>query len=99
MKLLNKILILTFLFSTFSFSIQAGISPSDSIGIRTINQKSYIVHKVEKGETLYALSRKYKIDVQSIMNANPGSKNGINIGQELIIPTEINVPENGPSMQ
>jgi LysM repeat protein len=101
MKLLNKILILTFMLVTFSSSIHARISPSDSIGVRTINQKSYIVHKVEKGETLYALSRKYNVQVQSIMDANPGSNNGINVGQELIIPTEVVVQENvlSPTIQ
>lgn len=99
MKLLNKILILILLSTSFSFSIHARISPSDSVGIRTIDQKSYIVHKVEKGETIYALSRRYKVDVQSIFNANPGSMNGINVGQELVIPTNLIASENTPTVQ
>jgi len=61
-------------------------SPQDSVGIRTINSSNYIIHKVDKGETLYALSRRYNIGVQQIIDANPGSKKGLNIGQELKIP-------------
>jgi len=88
MILLKKTLILTFLFIVLSLTVQARFSPTDSIGVRTIDQKRYIIHKVNKGETLYALSRKYNIDVQSIINSNPRAKNGINIGQEIIIPTQ-----------
>ncbi|MFN2127897.1 MAG: LysM peptidoglycan-binding domain-containing protein, partial [Anaerolineales bacterium] len=87
MILSKKTLIFTLILTAFSLTIQARMFLADSVGTRTINQKLYIVHKVEKGETLYALSRKYKVDVQSLIDANPGSQNGINIGQELIVPT------------
>ena len=60
----------------------------DSIGIRTVNQSAFIVHKVEKGETLYALARRYQVEVQSIFDANPKAINGINVGQEILIPTK-----------
>jgi LysM repeat protein len=99
MKFINRILILIFLFTSFSFSAQAKISPIDSIGIRTIDQQSFIVHKVEKGETIYALSRKYNVSVQSIFSANPGSMNGITIGQELLIPTQALVQQPAPKIQ
>ena len=99
MILIKKILILTLMFTAISLAVQARISPSDSIGIRTIDQKNYIVHKVEKGETLYALSRKYNVDVQSIIDFNPRSKNGINIGQEIIIPTLVKIRADAPQNQ
>lgn len=60
--------------------------PQDSVGIRVINNSNYIIHKVDKGETLYALSRRYDVGVQQIIDANPGSKKGLNTGQELKIP-------------
>lgn len=83
-----KTLLITSIFSLLFLSAHALISPLDSVGIRTINQRNYIVHKVEKGETLYALSRRYQVEVQSIMDANSGSDKGINVGQELLIPTK-----------
>ena len=55
-------------------------------------------HKVKKGDTIYAISRKYKIDKEKIFKANPNFKvftdeNGdrnikIKPDQELIIPYE-----------
>lgn len=45
------------------------------------------VHVVEQGETLYGLAKKYGVTVDALINSNPGSENGIKIGQKLIIPT------------
>jgi LysM repeat protein len=94
-----KISILIFVLSTLSITLQARILPKDSVGIRTINQKRYIVHKVEKGETLYALARKYNVDVQTIINSNPRANNGINIGQEILIPTPLQNTSSTPPSQ
>lgn len=80
-------------------TVQAGISPADSTGIRTINQSAFVVHKVEKGETISALARRYKVEVQSIFDANPRAINGINIGQEILIPTKLAGSGNGSGNQ
>ena len=45
------------------------------------------VHVVEQGETLYGLAKKYGVTVDALINSNPGSENGIKIGQKLVIPT------------
>lgn len=52
---------------------------------RKVDGKTYIVHKVVSGETLYKLSKKYNVSVQEIKDAN-GGKEQINIGQEVLIP-------------
>jgi LysM repeat protein len=84
----KQALALSLLMIIISLSVLAGTAPMDSVGIRTVNQSAFIVHKVEKGETLYALARRYKVDVKSIFDANPKAINGINIGQEILIPTK-----------
>ena len=38
------------------------------------DNQSYIYHTITAGETLYAIARQYKSDVESIMRANPGIK-------------------------
>ena len=44
-------------------------------------------HKVEKGDTLYSISRKYQITVSELRTANNLSENDvIKVGQKLIIP-------------
>ncbi|MDN5212182.1 LysM peptidoglycan-binding domain-containing protein [Fulvivirgaceae bacterium BMA12] len=58
----------------------------DSIGIETKDGKTYIVHRVGPGETLYSLSRRYNSSVAGILKSNPGSDAGIKIQQILKIP-------------
>lgn len=40
-------------------------------------------HKVEQGETLYGLAKKYGVTVEELISANPGSDKGIKVGQVL----------------
>ncbi len=90
----KQALILSLLMIIIPFTVISRTIPMDSVGIRTVNQSAFIVHKVEKGETLYALARRYNVEVQSIFDANPNAINGINIGQEILIPTKGNVKAN-----
>ena len=47
---------------------------------------SKTIHVVEQGETLYGLAKRYGVTVEELIAANPGSDNGIKIGQKLNIP-------------
>lgn len=55
--------------------------------IESKNGKSYFVHTVMKGQTVYSISKAYNVTPDEIYFENPGSKQGINIGQKLYIPT------------
>ncbi|HMB63412.1 MAG TPA: glucosaminidase domain-containing protein [Eudoraea sp.] len=48
----------------------------------------YTVHVVQKGDTLYSLSRKYFVSVNEIMKLNSMDNSRLSIGQELKIKTE-----------
>ncbi len=49
-----------------------------------------IVHEVVSGETLFGLSRKYKISIDLLSEMNPKLRDGLKIGQKLTIkPQEI----------
>ncbi len=61
----------------------------DSIGIKEVNGQFFIQHKVEKGEGLYAISRRYNVGVDAINKANPEAKDGLKLGQILLIPTSL----------
>ncbi len=52
----------------------------------TINNQNYIVHIVEKGETLYSISKKNKVSIDELNKINPDLNNGIQIGQKINIP-------------
>lgn len=60
------------------------------------NSDQQITHMVGAKETLYGLSKQYNVSVEALQNANPILANGLQIGQELVIPqntskTEITV--------
>lgn len=50
------------------------------------NNQSYKIHEVEKRETLYSISKLYNIEINVLVEANPGSENGVKKGQEILIP-------------
>ncbi len=68
------------------FSYVPPTVPADSIGIETINGKVVVVHKVDAGETLYALSRRYGTTVDEILKFNPAADGGLEIGQIVKVP-------------
>lgn len=48
-----------------------------------------IYHLIEKGDTLYGLSRRYKVSVEAIMRANPGVNiYNLHINDEICIPVD-----------
>lgn len=51
------------------------------------NGKSYYVHTVQKGQTVYSIAKAYDVSPDEIYFENPGSKQGIRINQTLLIPT------------
>ena len=62
------------------------------------NQKIFIpkkrIHIVKEGETLYAISRRYKTDLFSIAKFNKlKNVNQINANQKLIIPDQFKTPK------
>ena len=54
---------------------------------KAVTQSAANVHVVEQGETLYGLAKRYGVTVDDFIALNPGSENGLKIGQKLIIPT------------
>ena len=44
------------------------------------------VHQVQKGDTLYSISKKYQVDLQHLVQENNIENNTIFLGQNLIIP-------------
>lgn len=72
------------------FLIITGLSffnpPQDSIGIETINGKTFVIHKVGEKETLYGISRRYGVTVTQILEFNKTADAGLEIGQILKVP-------------
>ena len=69
------------------------IGQTKSTDIKTINGKRYYIHKVEKGQSLYAIAKIYGLDVNSILAENDDAIDGLKNGQELKIPFESLLPK------
>ncbi|MFP9099322.1 LysM peptidoglycan-binding domain-containing protein [Flavobacterium sp. RHBU_24] len=65
--------ILVFVFALFLF-------PS------AVSAQGHHSHKVEKGETVVSISKKYQITPYDIYRLNPDARNGIQLGSTLLIP-------------
>ncbi len=48
--------------------------------------ESTFEHTIVRGESLYSISKTYKVSIQSIIDLNPGSERGIKAGATLKIP-------------
>ena len=60
-----------------------GIQEGEILAIPITDDQEYKTHVVEQGDTVYSLSKKYEITVETIYLLNPEAVNGINVGQIL----------------
>ncbi len=78
-----KYFLILVLFITLS-DVFAGVQ--DSIGIEKKDSKVFVLHKADPKETLYSISRKYKVTVDEITKNNPELSAGLKVGQIIRIP-------------
>jgi len=61
-------------------------SQTKSSNIQTINGKKYYLHKLDKGQSLYSITKLYNIKLDDLYAENPELKQGTKAGQEIKIP-------------
>jgi LysM repeat protein len=79
-------LLIFFSFSLVGSAKAEGLAPMDSIGVETVNGKTFVIHKVDEKETLFAISRRYKVSVDAILEFNQEAEKGLEIGQIIKVP-------------
>jgi LysM repeat protein len=82
----NIFLGVLFIFFLQPLLAQVVIIPKSEI-IESHDGKSYYVHTVHKGQTIYSIAKVYEVTPDEIYFENPNSKDGINLNQILLIPT------------
>jgi LysM repeat protein len=93
----KKLLVFAFTFG-ISVSVQAFISTSpDSLRSEVAGGQSFVIHKVDAGQTLYAVMRKYKTTIQALRNANPDMKDNLTTGQVIRVPYQKKTTTKVPS--
>jgi len=59
-----------------------------TLGCGSITAQQYRTHKVEKGETVYSISKKYDVTEETIYRLNPDAHNGVSTSSILVLPFE-----------
>jgi LysM repeat protein/ABC-type branched-subunit amino acid transport system substrate-binding protein len=80
--------------------IKEGLKPGQELKIPVVNttkeaektpvstKENFTIHKVEQGQTLYAISKLYDVKVEDITALNPEAEQGLKPGMELKIPAK-----------
>ena len=79
-QLFSLILTGFFLITTF------GIAQDPNLPLKKIHGKEYYIYSVEASEGLNAIGRKFEVSPEDITKANPEVKDGLNVGQKILIP-------------
>jgi len=88
---MNKKLIIWSIGLLVALGLQANALsiPVDSIGLEKKDGKVFILHRVDDGQTLYGIARRYNSSVEAIQSANPALGNAVKFNQIIRIPTII----------
>ncbi len=88
MKYIIKSVFIVLVFVLSTTAIYSQTSNVKSSRIETISGKSFYIHTVEKGQTLYGISKIYSISVDEILEYNPDASSGLKKGMDLKIPSK-----------
>lgn len=81
-----NIILLILSFSGTGFTRTDAKTFGDSLRLEMVSEKKFIIHQVDKGETLFSISRRYTVAIAAIIENNPGSDSGIEAGRLLRVP-------------
>ncbi|MBS1652811.1 MAG: LysM peptidoglycan-binding domain-containing protein [Bacteroidetes bacterium] len=71
-------------FLVFNALIYRSQTKSDII--KVIDGNKYYIHKIDKGQSLYSISKTYSVSLDEIYQLNPETKQGVKAGYEIKIP-------------
>lgn len=91
MKIRSLIIALTF--ALFA-SVVPAMAQKDTVKVKG---KKFIIHHVEKGETLYSLSRHYGVTIDELNETNRCLSHGLKSGQRLKVPIKVAEAEQKPT--
>lgn len=88
-----------FFASIFIFTASLIIAQPENAKTAVRDGKTFYVHEVVQGNTLYGLQTLYKVSADLILQNNPGLSGGLKVGQLIYIPktAEINAQTNVPT--
>ncbi|MEO8087733.1 MAG: LysM peptidoglycan-binding domain-containing protein [Bacteroidota bacterium] len=86
-KLNQFFLLLLFSFCVISTDAQrAELNKKDTAQVQWIKGVKYYVYKVEKGETIYSITKRFAVSEEELKKNNPDLKDGLKTKMQLLIP-------------
>src|SRR5438046_2851966 len=87
MKSLKIILLLiTCCWMASSCAQRTELSKKDTSEVQWIKGSKYYVYKVEKGETIYSITKRFNVTEEDLLKNNPDLKAGLKNKMQLLIP-------------
>ncbi|TAE73598.1 MAG: LysM peptidoglycan-binding domain-containing protein [Bacteroidetes bacterium] len=87
-----KQILKTALASLIALIMSNQMAEAQEVKTEVRNGKNYIVHKVQKGETLFSIAKEYKIETKVIQKINPSAVKLL-VGDIVYVPTDEKVEE------
>ena len=75
--------IFSFLFCIISLFF---LAQAKSNNVQTVSGVKYYIHKIQKGQSLYSISKLYNVNLDDIYSINPETRIGTKVNQEIKIP-------------
>lgn len=69
-----------------AMAASASFASAQNYAKRTVGGADYYLYYVEPGNTLFAISKMFSAPVEAIVRANPSAEEGLEIGQEILVP-------------
>ncbi|MCF2492244.1 LysM peptidoglycan-binding domain-containing protein [Dyadobacter chenhuakuii] len=86
MKYIFCLTILLGLLTGMSEARSNGSYKVDSVGVERVGGKIFVLHRVNQGQTMFAVVRQYGTSIQALREANPGMADQIQSGQTIRVP-------------
>lgn len=88
MKIFHLLILVFFFFAIPDFVTGQNLKENELV---IIQGEKFILHQVRTGETIYSITRDFKIDASELQKHNPNISKGLNIGEILKVPFNENV--------
>src|SRR5690606_32050257 len=88
MKIIHLLFLVLFFFTISGFSYGQNSKENELI---IIQGEKFILHQVRTGETIYSITRDFKIDSSQLLKYNPNIYGGLSIDEILKVPFNENV--------
>jgi len=86
MKYVFCLALIAGLFCNLNSALANNKFAADSVGVEKVGGKIFVLHRVNQGQTMFAVVRQYGTTIQALREANPGMNDQIQFGQTIRVP-------------